>query len=58
MPELALLATLHALCLKLFYSYRLDSCLELDAKSVGFTSQVPGLNDTLSARRIADRHQF
>lgn len=58
MPEVALLATVHALCLKLFYPYGLDSCLEIDAKSVGFGAPAPGLNDTLSARRIADRHQF
>ena len=58
MPEVALLAVLHALCLKLFYPYGLDSCLEIDVKSVGFGAQAPGLNDTLSARRIADRHQF
>lgn len=58
MPEVALLAALHALCLKLFYPYGLDSCLELEAKSVALSAQASGLNDTLPARRIADRHQF
>ena len=57
-PEVAFLAALHALCLKLFYPYALDSCLELDAKSVAFTAQAPGLNDTGAARMVTDRHQF
>jgi ParB family chromosome partitioning protein len=57
-PEVAFLAALHALCLKLFYHYALDSCLELDAKSVAFTAQAPGLNDTGTARMVTDRHQF
>jgi ParB family chromosome partitioning protein len=45
-PDVAFSAALHALCLKLFYSYRSDSCVEIDAKSVVFGSQAPGLNDT------------
>ena len=54
--DLAFLAALHALCLKLFYPYALDSCLELDAKSVAFGAQAPGLSDTGgrgAARRAA-----
>ncbi|WP_420608339.1 ParB/RepB/Spo0J family partition protein [Novosphingopyxis sp.] len=57
-PEIAFLAALHALCLKLFYHYALDSCLELDVKSVAFTAQAPGLNDTGTARMLTYRHQF
>lgn len=57
-PDIALVAALHALCLRLFYSYGLDSCVELDVKSVGFAAQAPGLNDTPLARTLADRHQF
>ncbi|WOJ88366.1 ParB/RepB/Spo0J family partition protein [Methylocapsa polymorpha] len=45
-PDLAFLAALHALCLKAFYRYAADSCLELDLKSVAFSAQAPGLNDT------------
>ncbi len=56
--EVAFLAALHAFCLRVFYSYALDSCLELDLKSVAFTAQAPGLNDTAMARALADRHQF
>ena len=57
-PDIALVAALHALCLRLFYSYGLDSCVELDVKNVGFAAQAQGLNDTPLARTLADRHQF
>ena len=57
-PEVAFLAALHALCLKLFYGYGLNTCLELDVKSVTFSGQAPGLNDTGLARTLMDRHQF
>jgi ParB family transcriptional regulator, chromosome partitioning protein len=52
-PDLALVAAVHALCLKLFYPYALDTCLELDAKSVSFAAQAPGL----IARELETRHQ-
>ena len=57
-PDVAFLAALHALSLKLFYGYGLNSCLELDVKSVTFNAQAPGLNDTAVARTLIDRHQF
>ena len=57
-PEVAFLAALHAVCLRLFYGYGLNSCLELDLKSVTFNAQAPGLNDTAVARTLTDRHQF
>ena len=41
----------------MFYSYRSDTCLELDLKSVQFGSQAPGLNDTPLARALDERHQ-
>ncbi len=56
-PDVAFLATLHALCLKLFYAYGLDSCLELDVKCIGFNAQAPGLNDSALAKGIDQRHQ-
>ena len=56
--EVAFLAALHALCLRVFYSYALHSCLELDLKSVAFTAQAPGLNDTALAQTLTERHQF
>ncbi|MBV8914977.1 MAG: hypothetical protein JOZ05_18300 [Acetobacteraceae bacterium] len=55
--EVAFLAALHALCLRLFYPYALDTCLELEVKSIGFNAQAPGLNDTALARMLAQRHQ-
>ena len=57
-PEVAFLAALHALSLKLFYGYGLSSCLELDVKSIKFNAQATGLNDTAVARTLTDRHQF
>ena len=55
--DIALLVLLHALCLKLFYRYGSDSCLEIEAKSVAFGSQAPGLNDTAIAKAVDDRHR-
>ena len=57
-PEVAFLAALHVLSLRLFYGYGLNSCLELDVKSVTFNAQAPGLNDSAVARSLTDRHQF
>ncbi len=56
-PDMAFLAGLHALTLGVFYSYRSDTCLELDLKSVQFGSQALGLNDTPLARAFDERHQ-
>jgi ParB family transcriptional regulator, chromosome partitioning protein len=56
-PGIAYLAALHVLCLKLFYRYVLDSCLEIDAKSVMFGNQAPGLGDTALAARVDARHR-
>lgn len=55
-PQTAVLAALHALCLRLFYRYGLDSCLEIEPKSALFSAQAPGLADTSSARAIEARH--
>ena len=56
-PDVAFLAGLHALALGVFYTYRSDTCLELDLKSVQFGSQAPGLNDTPLAQAFDERHQ-
>jgi len=56
-PATAYLAVLHVLCLKLFYRYGLDSCLEIEAKSVAFSAQAPGLADTSVAMRVDERHR-
>ena len=55
-PDLAILAALHALCLKVFYTYTLDTCLGLDLTSVSFGVQVPGLADSAPAVAIGERH--
>ena len=56
-PDVAFLAALHALCLKLFYHYTSETCLEIDVKSVVFGSQAPGLNDSAIAKAVDDRHR-
>jgi ParB family transcriptional regulator, chromosome partitioning protein len=56
-PDVAFLAALHALCIRVFYRYAADTCLELDLKSVGFGAQAPGLNDTALAVSLERRHQ-
>ncbi len=56
-PDIALVAILHALCLKLFYHYGSDSCLEVEAKSVVFANQALGLNDTAAAKAVDERHR-
>lgn len=55
-PDVAFIAALHLFCLKTFYPYALESCLEIDAKSAYFASQAPGLADTPSAIAVAARH--
>jgi len=56
-PDIAFIAALHALCLKVFYRYAQDTCLELDLKSVGFSAQAPGLADSALAVAFDARHQ-
>ncbi|MDT9600430.1 ParB/RepB/Spo0J family partition protein [Sphingosinicella rhizophila] len=56
-PEVAFLAALHAVALRTFYHYPLDTCLELEPKSAYLSSQAPGLADTPSARLLDGRHQ-
>jgi hypothetical protein len=55
-PGTAFLAMLHALCLKLFYRFGLDSCLEVEAKSVLFGTQIEGLGDMPYATAVDARH--
>ncbi len=55
-PSVAFQAVLHVLCLGAFYHHACHSCLEIAAKSSGFTAQAPGLADTASAKTIDARH--
>lgn len=54
-PDVAFLAALHVLSLRLFYRYGLDSCLEIESKSVMF-GHAPGLAETAAAKAIEARH--
>lgn len=56
-PDIAFVAALHALTLMVFYHYGSDSCLELGLKSVGFSAQTPGLNDSAVANIANARHE-
>jgi ParB family chromosome partitioning protein len=56
-PDTAFVAVLHSLCLKAFYRYAVDSCLEIDVKIATFAHQAPGLNDTACAKAIDVRHE-
>ncbi len=55
--DTAFLAVLHAFCLRLFYRSATDTCLEIEARSAGFGTQAPGLNDTASAKATDVRHE-
>ena len=55
--DVAFTAALHALCLKVFYRYAQDTCLEIDIKSGGFSAQAPGLQDSALANAFDARHQ-
>lgn len=57
-PEIAFLAATHAMCLKLFYRYALNSCLDLNVGSISVGGHGPhGLGDTELARKLEERHQ-
>jgi ParB family chromosome partitioning protein len=56
-PDTAFVAALHALCLRLFYRYTPESCLDLDVKSVVFAGQAPGLSDSPIAKAVDVRHR-
>ena len=56
-PDTAFLAVLHVLCLKTFYRYAVDTCLEIDVKTASLATQAPGLNDTAAAKSIEARHE-
>ena len=56
-PDIAFVAVLHALALKAFYRFGIHSCLEIEAKSAGFATQAPGLNDSPSAKAITAQHE-
>ena len=54
-PQVAYLAALHAMVLRLFYRYALDSCVEIEPRSAAFGAQTPGLGETSYALAIDAR---
>jgi ParB family chromosome partitioning protein len=56
-PRAAFAAVLHTLCLGVFYRMASGTCLEISARSTGFSAQAPGLADSTSAKAIEARHQ-
>lgn len=51
-PHTAFLAALHAMTLRLFYRYGLDTCVEIEPRSASFGSHAPGLRDTPCAQSL------
>lgn len=56
-PDIAMLAVLHALALRVFHHYAQDSCLDIEMKAVSFPAQVPHLLDGRPARALRERHE-
>jgi len=56
-PEVALVAALHVMALRLFYRYALDSCVEIEPRSAVFGAQAPGLGDMPYAQSVETRHE-
>lgn len=56
-PQAAFLATLHAMTLRLFYRYSIDSCVKIEPHNAAFGAQVPGLGDTAYAQAIYQCHE-
>jgi len=54
-PQVAFLAALHALTLRLFYHYGQDSCIEIEPRVTGFGTQAKGLGDTPYAQSLDAR---
>jgi ParB family chromosome partitioning protein len=54
-PHTSFLAALHAMALRLFYRYGLDSCVEIEPRSGVFGAQAPGLGETAYAQSVEAR---
>lgn len=55
-PDMALIAVTHALASRLFYRYADASCLEIRPNSADLGGHAPGIEDTVAAKTLADRH--
>jgi len=57
-PQIAFAAVLHALVLETFYTYAAEnSCMQVSVRGAGLGVHAPGLNDSLSAKAIDQRHE-
>ena len=57
-PDAAFLAVLHALALRTFYgSYSVDTCLDIEARSVPVGSHAPGLDDSPAGQALTKLHE-
>ena len=54
--DVAFLGVLHALCLKVFYPYASNTCLQIEVRRSSFDGLAPGLADTAYARAMDTRH--
>jgi ParB family chromosome partitioning protein len=54
--DTAFLAVLHAMCLRLFYRFGSDSCLQIQVNE-HFPSGAAGLPDMAAAKAIEERHE-
>ena len=56
-PDVTSRAVLHALCLQTFYQARIESCLEITARSSALAAQNPALNDGATAKALGAHHE-
>lgn len=56
-PDVALVATTHALAAQVFFHDAGASCLELQANEVPIRHEAPGIDESPSARALAERHE-
>jgi len=57
-PQIAFAAVLHALVLDTFYTYAAEnSCMQVSVRGAGLGVHAPGLNDSMSAKAIDQRHE-
>jgi ParB family transcriptional regulator, chromosome partitioning protein len=54
-PDMAFLAVLYTLCLKIFYRYTTGSCLGIEIRLPMLPTQTPGLADSRAAQAISTR---
>jgi ParB family transcriptional regulator, chromosome partitioning protein len=55
-PQVAMTALLHKLCVDAFYQTYAPACLEAGVRHVQLPGQTPDLNESASAKSVADRH--